>query len=207
MKKMYILVCLVGWLLCSPVVSLGYGASYDNGGLVETLETNAEIKAVADEIKTDMKEAKIINQSETRRKVWKAYLDNMGVPKDVDWHGYYYVPKTYGEIFMPNIIGLIGVGLLCFLVPLSLVWKRNKHTRNAKQKGKKMKKEQVPENAIDRFFYKIGRSAKNAGTTIKESEVVGKTVGFLFRDPWGPIVVWVLMILAIGGVFTLLGFE
>ena len=48
MKKMYILVCLVGWLLCSPVVSLGYGASYDNGGLVETLETNAEIKAVAD---------------------------------------------------------------------------------------------------------------------------------------------------------------
>lgn len=68
-------------------------------------------------------------------------------------------------------------------------------------------KEQIPENAIDRFFYKIGRGTKNTGKTIAESEVVGKTVGFLFRDPWGPIVVWVLMILAIGGVFTLLGFE
>lgn len=68
-------------------------------------------------------------------------------------------------------------------------------------------KEQVPENAIDRFFYKIGRGTKNTGKTIAESEVVGKTVGFLFRDPWGPIVVWVLMILAVGGVFTLLGFE
>ncbi|MDW3024849.1 MAG: hypothetical protein R8N50_04165 [Alphaproteobacteria bacterium] len=66
---------------------------------------------------------------------------------------------------------------------------------------------QIPENAIDRFFYKIGRGTKNTGKTIAESEVVGKTVGFLFRDPWGPIVVWVLMILAVGGVFTLLGFE
>ena len=68
-------------------------------------------------------------------------------------------------------------------------------------------KDQIPENAIDRFFYKIGRGTKNTGKTIAESEVVGKTVGFLFRDPWGPIVVWVLMILAVGGVFTLLGFE
>lgn len=128
---MYILVCLVGWLLCTPVVSLGYGVSYDNGGLVETLKTNAETKAVFDEIKTDMKEVKIINQSETRRKVWKTYLDNMGVPKDVDWHGYYYVPKTHGEIFMPNIIGFIGVGLLFFLIPLSIVWKGDKRTRIA----------------------------------------------------------------------------
>lgn len=70
-----------------------------------------------------------------------------------------------------------------------------------------MKKEHIPENAIDRFFYKIGHGAKNTGTTIKESEVVGKTVGFLFRDPWGPIVALFLMALAIGGVFTLLGFE
>lgn len=68
-------------------------------------------------------------------------------------------------------------------------------------------KKTIPENAIDRFFYKIGRGTKNTGKTIAESEVVGKTVGFLFRDPWGPIVVWVLMILAVGGVFTLLGFE
>ncbi len=68
-------------------------------------------------------------------------------------------------------------------------------------------KAQIPENAIDRFFYKIGRGTRNTGKTIAESEVVGKTVGFLFRDPWGPIVVWVLMILAVGGVFTLLGFE
>ncbi len=131
MKKMYILVCLVGWLLCSPVVSLGYGASYDNGGLVETLKTNTEIKAVFDEIKTDMKEAQTIDQSETRREMWKAYIDNMDVPKDIDWHGYYYMPKTYEEKFIPNIVGLIGVGLLFFLVPLSIVWKRNKRTRIA----------------------------------------------------------------------------
>lgn len=134
MKKMYILVCLVGWLLCSPVVSLGYGASYDNGGLVETLKTNAETKAFADEIKTDMKDAQTIDQSETRRKMWKAYIDNMPTPKDVDWYGYNYMPETYEEKFIPNIVGLIGVGLLFFLVLLSLVWKRNKHTRNSKQK-------------------------------------------------------------------------
>lgn len=131
MKKMYILVCLVGWLLCSPVVSLGHGASYDNGGLVETLKTNAEIKAVFDEIKTDMKDAQTIDQSETRRKMWKAYIDNMPTPKDVDWYGYNYMPETYEEKFIPNIVGLIGVGLLFFLVPLSIVWKRNKRTRIA----------------------------------------------------------------------------
>ena len=131
MKKMYILVCLVSWLLCSPVVSLGYGASYDNGGLVETLKTNAEIKAVADEIKTDMKDAQTIDQSEIRRKMWKAYIDNMPTPKDVDWYGYNYMPETYEEKFIPNIVGLIGVGLLFFLIPLSIVWKRNKHTRIA----------------------------------------------------------------------------
>ncbi len=68
-------------------------------------------------------------------------------------------------------------------------------------------KKTIPENAIDRFFYKIGRGTKNTGKTIAESEVVGKTVGFLFRDPWGPIVALFLMALAIGGVFTLLGFE
>ena len=175
--------------------------------LVDTLKTNAEIKAVADEIKTDMKDAKIINQSETRRKVWKAYLDNMGVPKDVDWYGYNYMPETYEEIFIPNIVGLIGVGLWVFLVLLNLVRKRNKHTRNAKQKGKKMKKEQIPENPIDRFFYKIGRGTKNTGKTIAESEVVGKTVGFLFRNPWGLFIALFLMVLAVCGVFTLLGFE
>ena len=43
-----------------------------------------------------------------------------------------------------------------------------------------MKKEQIPENAIDRFFYKIGRGFKKTRTTVKESEVVGKTVGFHF---------------------------
>ena len=32
-----------------------------------------------------------------------------------------------------------------------------------------MKKEHIPENAIDRFFYKIGRGFKNAGATVKES--------------------------------------
>ncbi len=175
--------------------------------LVDRLKTNAEIKVVADEIKTDMKDAQTIDQSETRRKMWKVYIDNMPTPKDVDWYGYNYMPETYEEKFIPNIVGLIGVGLLFFLVPLSLVWKRNKRTRNAKQKGKKMKKEHIPENAIDRFFYKIGRGFKNAGATVKESQVVGKTVGFLFRDPWGPIVALFLMALAVGGIFTLLGFE
>ena len=99
--------------------------------LVDTLKTNAEIVAVADEIKTDMKDTQTINQSETRRKMWKAYIDNMDVPKDADWHGYYYMPKTYEDKFLPNIVGLIGVGLLFFLIPLSIVWKRNKHTRIA----------------------------------------------------------------------------
>ncbi len=70
-----------------------------------------------------------------------------------------------------------------------------------------MPDKQIPENTIDRFFYKVGRGAKNTGKTITESQVVGKTVGFLFRDPWGPIVGWGLMGLGIGGIFTLFGFE
>ena len=70
-----------------------------------------------------------------------------------------------------------------------------------------MKEEQVPENAIDRFFYKIGRGAKNTGTTIKESEVIGKTLGFIFRDPWGIFVVIFLIALVAGGLLSLLGID
>ena len=62
-----------------------------------------------------------------------------------------------------------------------------------------MKKEQIPENAIDRFFYKIGRDAKNTGRTITESEVVGKTLGFLFHEPLGMF----LMLLILAGIGAL----
>ena len=32
------------------------------------------------------------------------------------------------------------------------------------------------------FFYKIGRGFKNAGATVKESQVVGKVIKILFRS-------------------------
>ncbi|MBO5833818.1 MAG: hypothetical protein J6R22_02590 [Alphaproteobacteria bacterium] len=56
-----------------------------------------------------------------------------------------------------------------------------------------MKKEHIPENAIDRFFYKIGRGFKNAGTTVKESQVVGKVIKILFRSGVWSIVAWLAL--------------
>ena len=63
-----------------------------------------------------------------------------------------------------------------------------------------MKKEQVPENAIDRFFYKIVRAIKGAGKTIIESKTVGK---ILFRSGLLSILLWIellyLIWIAAGG--------
>ena len=62
-----------------------------------------------------------------------------------------------------------------------------------------MKKEQIPENAIDKFFYKIGRSFKNIGITIKDSEVINKTFGrLLFGGPWAVIVWYILLAVVVG---------
>ena len=53
-----------------------------------------------------------------------------------------------------------------------------------------MKKEQIPENPIDRFFYKIVRGAKNVGVTIKKSRVVKTFLFLAFLFVFVCLIVW-----------------
>ena len=77
-------------------------------------------------------------------------------------------------------------------------YKRIKETKD------KLYRETEPTNPIDKFVWKIKNAKHNTVKTFKESEVVGKTVGFLFHDQWGPIIEGVLIVLAIGGIYTLI---
>lgn len=65
-------------------------------------------------------------------------------------------------------------------------------------------KEQIPENAIDRFFYKIGRGFKNTGATVKESQVVGKVIKILFRSGVWSIVAWLALWYVCGWIYMLI---
>lgn len=67
-----------------------------------------------------------------------------------------------------------------------------------------MKKEHIPENAIDRFFYKIGRGFKNAGATVKESQVVGKVIKILFQSGVWSIVAWLALWYVCGWIYMLI---
>ena len=51
-----------------------------------------------------------------------------------------------------------------------------------------MKKEQVPENAIDRFFYKISRAIKGSGKTIIESITQQKVIKMQENRPYNSII-------------------
>ena len=65
-----------------------------------------------------------------------------------------------------------------------------------------MSNKNIPENAIDRFFFKIGQSFINTGKTIKESKLINKTIVKPLTVGPLAVILWYIIIFCIIGLIA-----